>query len=253
MIRARTWGIVCAALVSAGNALATPTAQQKCDEARVTARKVYETCVDAVVAKDAKGVSVDEYKAFWKCRHAYFKKWTSFQSKVSLAGSTCVGARHADNGSTITDNLTGLEWEKKTDDGSIHDKDNIYSWSTGTPYKGDGAAFATFLTGAGTGLNVVGFAGANDWRLPTLAELQTILMDFPCTGTGGGSGCICPGACIAPSFASFDPNTQIDFYWTSTGSLPSPNLGWYVYFYFGFVTNNPKTSSYFVRAVRGGL
>ena len=34
-----------------------------------------------------------------------------------------------DNGDgTITDNTTGLMWEKKSDDGSIHDKDNTYTW-----------------------------------------------------------------------------------------------------------------------------
>ena len=30
---------------------------------------------------------------------------------------------------TITDVNTGLMWEKLSDDGSIHDKDNAYSWT----------------------------------------------------------------------------------------------------------------------------
>lgn len=35
-----------------------------------------------------------------------------------------------DNGDgTITDTSTGLMWEKKSDDGSIHDKDDVYTWS----------------------------------------------------------------------------------------------------------------------------
>ena len=29
----------------------------------------------------------------------------------------------------VQDNVTGLIWENKTDDGSIHDKDNIYNWN----------------------------------------------------------------------------------------------------------------------------
>lgn len=34
-----------------------------------------------------------------------------------------------DNGDgTITDNRTGLMWEKLSDDGSIHDKDTTYTW-----------------------------------------------------------------------------------------------------------------------------
>jgi hypothetical protein len=36
---------------------------------------------------------------------------------------------YTDNGDgTITDNVTGLMWEKKSDDGGIHDKDNMYTW-----------------------------------------------------------------------------------------------------------------------------
>ena len=33
----------------------------------------------------------------------------------------------------------------KTDDGSIHDKDDTYWWSTGSPWKPDGGAFVDFL------------------------------------------------------------------------------------------------------------
>ena len=38
---------------------------------------------------------------------------------------------YTDNGDgTITDNNTGLMWEKKSDDGDLlHDKDNSYYWS----------------------------------------------------------------------------------------------------------------------------
>jgi hypothetical protein len=37
---------------------------------------------------------------------------------------------YTDNGDgTITDNNTGLMWEKKGDAGGLHDKDNIYAWS----------------------------------------------------------------------------------------------------------------------------
>ncbi|MCX5884178.1 MAG: hypothetical protein NTU74_21000, partial [Deltaproteobacteria bacterium] len=34
----------------------------------------------------------------------------------------------------VRDNVTGLIWEMKTNDGTIHDKDNIYTWhAMGTP------------------------------------------------------------------------------------------------------------------------
>src|SRR5437868_5839230 len=118
----RIWTITaCMALLCAGTALAIPTAQQQCDFARITAWKVYTSCVDTVVAKDAKGgphkycescrdqaiFTFDEYDAFAKCRHAYFKKWNAFQQKASLGTSTCIGLRYTDNGDqTVTDNLT---------------------------------------------------------------------------------------------------------------------------------------------------
>ncbi len=37
---------------------------------------------------------------------------------------------YTDNGNgTITDNITGLMWERKDDSGGLHDKDNFYAWS----------------------------------------------------------------------------------------------------------------------------
>jgi hypothetical protein len=55
---------------------------------------------------------------------------------------------YTDNGDgTITDNNTGLMWEKKSDDGSIHDKDTEYTWDN---------AFAVHIAGLNAG---PGFAG----------------------------------------------------------------------------------------------
>ena len=118
MTRTTGTGLACAALLWAGTALAAPTAQQLCDFQRVTAWKVYQACVDTVVAKYVKGVNFDFAAAFARCRHAYFQKWNRFQTMGALAGTTCVGARYqaSDGNTTVTDNLTGLVWEQKTDD-----------------------------------------------------------------------------------------------------------------------------------------
>ena len=52
---------------------------------------------------------------------------------------------YVDNGDgTITDLNTGLMWEKKDDSGGVHDKDNTYTWSTGTNNM-DGTIVTTFL------------------------------------------------------------------------------------------------------------
>jgi hypothetical protein len=256
MTKASLMVATCATLLWAGTARATPTAQQNCDNARITAWKVYTSCIDSVVAKDAKGVAFDEFAAFAKCRHAYFKKWTAFQAKASLAGSTCIGSRFTDNGDqTVTDNLSGLVWEKKDNlDGMVngadpHDADNTYTWTTGAPYAENGTAFSSFLT---TGLNTPGFAGANGWRLPTVAELQTILLDFACTGAGESPTCRCPSSgspCIDPALDV--ANTQSFNYGSATSYVAFPAFAWLVsgggQVYFN------GTSNFYVRAVRGGL
>ncbi len=250
MAKAIVMVAACVALHCAGTAVATPTPQQSCDYARVKEWTKYVSCVDSVVAKTAKGASFDEFAALARCRHAYFQKWTTFQSKASLAGSTCIGARFTDNGDgTVSDNLTLLVWEKKTTDATVHDQGNLYMWSTGSNNE-DGTAFTTFLADALTSLNVAGFAGANGWRLPTLPELHCIVLDFPCSGAGDGATCQCGSSpCID---ATLGP-TESDAYWSATGYLSDPSFAWIVGFDAASAGINSKTFGDSVRAVRGGL
>lgn len=63
----------------------------------------------------------------------------------------------------VRDEVTGLVWEVKTDDGSIHDVDDRhYSWDEARD------AFIPTLNGAG-------FGGFDDWRLPTVRELSLLV------------------------------------------------------------------------------
>ena len=145
---------------------------------------------------------------------------------------------YTDNGDgTITDNRTGLTWEKLSDDGSIHDWDNTYSWST------------AFTSKVAT-LNSTSFAGHADWRLPNVNELQS-LVDYgtvnPAVSSAFNAGCA-PG-CIVTSCSC----TRSFYYWPSTSSQSSPTLAWTVFFGNGLVGNSSKsTSTYHARAVRGG-
>jgi len=153
---------------------------------------------------------------------------------------------------TVTDNLTGLQWGKKgnvdrTPNGSDpHDADNVYRWShSGTAADGD--VFQTLLVD----LNApTCFAAQCDWRLPTIAELQTIETDFGCTGAGLGPRCSCPPSspCVDPALGP----TQSNHYWSATTNVGSPDFAWTVLFYGGDVDPFGKTTDFYGRAVRGG-
>ena len=132
----------CATLLWAGTALATPTPQQQLRQRPHHGVEGLRSPAWMRWSRRTRRVAIsfDEFTAFWKCRHAYFKKWTGFQGEERrCAASTCdQGGRFKDNGDqTVTDNLSGLVWEKKdnlddsTNFADPHDADNDYTWSTG--------------------------------------------------------------------------------------------------------------------------
>jgi len=215
--------------------------EAKCLAGRAKAQGKYEQCVQKWLSKGYGGGYFDQAKIS-KCREKYAAAWTKLSA---LSGSTTCGgvARFTDNVTTVTDNLSGLVWEKKTTvvgsgtnfAGDRHDVDNYYSWSnSGT--NGGGTAYTDFLSN----LNNGGFAATNDWRLPTFAELMTLVnQPYPCT----------TAPCIDSAFGA----TQSNVYWSATTYAGFPNLVWLVYFSDGDVDGTNKTDSHYARAVRGGL
>ncbi len=153
----------------------------------------------------------------------------------------------ADGWVMTRDNVTGLIWEVKTDDGSIHDKDNNFTWCDTNPDTngGDQGACADPAAEDDTEafiakLNQDNFGGFSDWRMPTVKELSTLV------NLGASDE--------APAVdADFFPNTISDNYWSATTAADQPTWAWYVCFSNRCVDDNYfKTDRHWVRAVRGG-
>jgi hypothetical protein len=120
---------------------------------------------------------------------------------------------YQDNGDgTVTDLNTGLMWQQATS-GSQMDWDSAGSYCSG-----------------------LSLAGHSDWRLPASDELQSIV-DY-----GESSPAI--------DTTAF-PGSQSSYYWSSTTLVSSTSHAWFVNFSSGYVGNNPKSASYYVRCVRG--
>ncbi|MEB2286330.1 MAG: hypothetical protein B6D46_08245 [Polyangiaceae bacterium UTPRO1] len=155
---------------------------------------------------------------------------------------------YTDNGDgTVTDNVTGLMWEKKSDDGSIHDKDNTYTWGLETPpYAMNGTMVTAFLAALNAG---GGFAGHTDWRIPNRKELESITdieNVFPAVPAVFNTGCT--GGCTVTTCSC----TKTNYYWSSSTAQGAPGNAWRVYFYDGTMNPVGKSGSLYVRAVRGG-
>ena len=123
----------------------------------------------------------------------------------------------------VRDNVTGLVWEVKTDDSSIHDKNHTDTWQ---------GVLDTFIVS----LNASGFGGYTNWRLPTLKEL----------------GCIVNYGTYGPAIdTDYFPNTMKSGYWSFTPYAYAATSAWIVDFDYGYGGFSYKSGSYHVRAVRG--
>ncbi|MGK5092446.1 DUF1566 domain-containing protein [Deltaproteobacteria bacterium TL4] len=121
---------------------------------------------------------------------------------------------YTDNGnSTITDNVTGLMWQKE-------DNNSTYTWSA-----------------AGTYCDNLSLGGYTDWTLPNRRQLISIV------NVGRYNPAI---------NTTYFLNTKSSYYWSSTTYANDTSYAWYVYFGYGRVNYSNKTSTYYVRCVRGG-
>lgn len=228
-----------ALLGSTGTAHAS-TPQRACLTGRYFAGAKYAACEQKALAGALFGGDISGFQPrLGKCRLKYAAAWAKLQRKATGTGVLCDNSRYDTSvAGTVTDRLTGLQWEQKTNDATIHDKDNTYAWSA-TGSDADGTAHTSFLATLNSGPC---FAGQCDWRLPTRAELETILSEgYPCTT----SPCI--------DQVAFGPTPTPSYYLTSTSLVGSPTSAWNVFFADGGVFGHDKIFDWNARAVRGGL
>ncbi len=146
----------------------------------------------------------------------------------------------------VQDNVTGLVWEVKTDDGGLQDKDNTYTWYNSTGVNTGGSA-GTAIGGVCTGgsgcdtekyvvdVNATNLCGANDWRLPTIAEFSNIASRDR----------------INPAIdTDYFPNTMNGRHWASSPYASDNNYAWFVDFNDGGESVSSKNLKSRVRLVR---
>jgi hypothetical protein len=239
----------------------------KCESSKLKESGKYSNCR---LKADSKGVKKGLPADYTKCETKFSDKWGKAETKAGPtvcpsegdAGSMdaritanaaeiailLTGVRYEDTGlGTVIDHETGLEWQKTDDAGGLTDKDNTYSW-TGDGVGGtaaNGTAFGTFLEGlnggtasSGSGPTTAGYAGHNDWRIPRIEELTTIV------------DCSFGNPCIDQSV--FGATNASSVYWSASTVNVVSDGAWFVGFGIGDTVISFKDSVVQVRAVRGG-
>lgn len=148
------------------------------------------------------------------------------QDGDTLKGAAQPSPRFTDNNNgTVTDNLTGLVWLKNADCwGAV-------TWQTAL-------TTANGLAGNNTQCNLNDGSAAGDWRMPNLAELES-LVDLSQNN---------------PAIPAGHPfsNVQAYAYWSSSTRANYTDEAWLVYMNGGYVNNFFKDYTYYVWPVRGG-
>jgi hypothetical protein len=127
-----------------------------------------------------------------------------------MTESNLLNANESKQWACTKDQRTGLIWEVKSDDGSLHDKRWYYSWYEPDKHKnGDFEGYKHYYPQGCIGsecdtdsyrqsVNLEHLCDCHQWRLPTLDELKSLKND------------------LAVANQHFFPNIQSHWYWTSS-------------------------------------
>ena len=131
----------------------------------------------------------------------------------------------------IRDNLTGLIWARNADFAG-----GAKTWQAALDYIAATNASGTL------------YGGTNDWRLPNVRELDSLIAFQyvnPCLSDGTGTNK------WTDALGPFT-GVQWDGYWSSTTVATDEGSAWYVYLNVGDVWRDSKGNGHYVWPVRGG-
>lgn len=163
-------------------------------------------------------------------------------TKLGDSGQTLPAS--ATSWSCVRDEVTGLMWEIKSVDNGPRDLDKAYTNFSAAFDPNRSFGSATDATGYVSAVNASGLCGADDWRLPSVHELQG-LTDF---GAGPNQPQI---------DAAWFPRTGLNNYWTGTPVAGDPSFAsdtdraWYVASATGVVWMEKRQTTLRIRLVRG--
>ena len=135
---------------------------------------------------------------------------------IGVSSIINAGGLNRSNG-VVSDSATNLEWQDDYSDNGGTIKQT--TWSDAISY-----------------CETLSLDGKNDWRLPNLNEL-TSLVDYTKHN---------------PSIDTIFQNTSSNYYWSSTSYSNNNVHAWFVRFYYGNQSNLNKNTNLYVRCVRAG-